>query len=259
MTKNPSLTFWHHVALMMLSLITVGSYVRAADSDSRPDYLEPKVLTGTIYADATLKQILFTFRRTATNSGNTVHALREFNLPNGKLAAREQVVYERGKLKSFELDELQTGAKGTAVIEAGTGNPTMKFDFSEGATKKTGSEKFVNEILTSDMVGPYIAAHWDALVEGKVVKCRLISVSRAETVGFKFFKESETTYRGKPALIVKMQPSSIIIAQLVAPLHFIIEKDTPHRVLQYAGRTTPSIRKDGKWDDLDAVTVFDWN
>jgi hypothetical protein len=59
-------------------------------------------------------------------------------------------------------------------------------------------------------------------------------------------------------MIVTLQPSSIIIARLVDPLHFVIEKDGQHRVLQYSGRTTPSIRKNGKWDDLDAVTVFDW-
>lgn len=222
------------------------------------DYLEPKTLVGTIYADANLKQVLFTFRRMATNSGSTIQVLREFNLPNGTLAARERVTYEGGRLKSFQLEELQTGAKGGVTVQAEDGAVKMNFEFAEGTTKKTGSEKFLNEILTSDMVGPFIAAHWDALVKGSTVKCRLVSVSRAETVGFKFFKESDTTWQGKPVMMVTMQPSSLIIAQLVAPLHFILEKEGEHRVLQYTGRTTPSIRKNGKWDDLDAVTVFDW-
>lgn len=234
-----------------------GLSVYAADLNI--NYLEPKVLTGTIYADDSLKQILFTFRRTATNSGSAIRVLREFKLPNGVLAAREQVVYQNNRLKSFTLEELQTGAKGSAVVESSGGEPTIHFNYSEGATKKSGSEKYLNEILTSDMVAPYIAAHWYAVLAGETVKCRLISVSRAETVGFKFFKESETASRGKPVVVVRMQPSSIVIARLVAPLHFVMERAAPHRVLQYTGRTTPSIRKDGKWDDLDAVTVFDWN
>ena len=95
-------------------------------------------------------------------------------------------------------------------------------------------------------------------MQGSVVKCRLVSVSRAETVGFKFLKESDSTWHGQPVMIVTMRPSSLIIAQLVAPLHFIIEKEGQHRVLQYTGRTTPSIRRNGQWEDLDAVTVFDW-
>jgi len=56
-----------------------------------------------------------------------------------------------------------------------------------------------------------------------------------------------------------MGASSPIIAALVDPLYFTVEKVPPHRVFQYAGRTTPKIRTGGKWNDLDAVTVFDWD
>jgi hypothetical protein len=231
---------------------------RAHAADATVDYLEPKTLTGTIYSDASLKQVLFTFRRVATNSGSTIQVLREFNLPNGTLAAREHVVYEKGQLKSFALEELQTGAKGSATVQSSGDEQKIIFNYTEGTAKKSGSEKFLNEILISDMVGPYIASHWDTLAKGNVVKCRLVSVSRAETVGFKFFKEPDTTWHGKTVSVITLQPSSIIIARLVDPLHFIVEKDAPHRVYQYSGRTTPSIRKNGKWDELDAVTVFDW-
>jgi hypothetical protein len=222
------------------------------------DYLEPKILTGTIYAEAGLKQELFTFRRMATNSGTSIRVLREFNLPDGRLAARERVVYEGGQLKSFQLEELQTGAEGKATVQPTADGAKINFNYTEGATKKTGSEKFQSEILVSDMVGPFITSHWDDLAKGVAVKCRLVSISRVETVGFKFFKESDTTWHGTPVMRVTLQPSSIIIAHLVEPLHFILEKESPHRVLEYTGRTTPSIRKNGRWDDLDAVTVFDW-
>jgi hypothetical protein len=222
------------------------------------DYLNPNVFTGTIYSDASLKQVLFTFRRTATNSGSEIHVLREFNLPNGKPAVREQVVYEGGQMKSFLLEELQTGGKGVAKVQSTGSEPKISFDFTQGSIKKTGTEKFLDEILTADMVGPYLAAHFDEIEKGAVLKCRLMSLSRAETVGFKFIKESDTTWHGKPVMMVTLQPSSIIIAQLVDSLHFIVERDGIHRVLQYTGRTTPSIQKNGKWEDLDAVTVFDW-
>jgi hypothetical protein len=227
-------------------------------ADPSIDFLEPKNFTGTIYSDESLKRPLFTFRRSATNSGSTIRVLREFNLPNGKPAAREHVVYENNQFKSLVLEELQNGTRGEAKVETVGGELKLNFEYSDGATKKTGSEKFSNEILTSDMVGPYISAHFDELAKGDAVKCRLMSISRAETVGFKLFKESNTTWQGKPVMIVTLQPSSIIIARLVAPLHFVVEKEGIHRVIQYSGRTTPSIRKDGKWEDLDAVTVFDW-
>lgn len=241
---------------ILLGLILTSFSVCAADPGI--DYLNPKAFTGTIYADASLKQALFTFRRVATNSGTTIDVVREFNCPDGTLAARERVVYESGKLKSITLEEMQTGAKGGATVDSVGGESRMNFDFTEGTTKKSGSEKFLPEILTSDMVGPFIAGNWDSVMKGGVVKCRLVSISRAETVGFKFFKEADSTFQGKPVALVTMEASSIVIARFVDPLHFVIEKASPHRVLQYSGRTTPSIRRNGKWDDLDGVTVFDW-
>jgi len=243
---------------IVLSLVFAFLPVPAVLAVGGIDYLEPKDFTGKIYSDTSLKQTLFTFRRTATNTGSEIHVTREFNSPNGKLAAREEVVYQKGQLKSLVLDEMQTGGRGEARVESVGGELKINFDYTEGTTKKTGSEKFLSEILTSDMVGPYIAAHLGELAKGEAVKCRLISLSRAETVGFKFFKESDSTWQGKPVVMVTMQPSSIIIARIVDPLHFIVEKEGIHRVIQYSGRTTPSIRRDGKWEDLDAVTVFDW-
>ena len=139
-------------------------------ADSEPSYLEPKTLTGTIYADANLKQVLFTLRRTATTEGSTIHVVREFNLPNGTLAARERVVYEGSHLKSFAYEDLQRGAAGDLTVQSAGGGSKMNFKYTEGKTKKTGSGKFLDEMLVSDMVGPYIVAHWDSLTKGATVK-----------------------------------------------------------------------------------------
>ena len=54
-----------------------------------------------------------------------------------------------------------------------------------------------------------------------------------------------------------MEPSSLIIAQLVEPLLFIVEKGGGHRVLEYMDRSTPKLRDGSKWKDLDARTVYD--
>jgi hypothetical protein len=55
-----------------------------------------------------------------------------------------------------------------------------------------------------------------------------------------------------------MEPLSLVIAAFVEPLHFVVEKDPPHRVLEYTGRTTPKLGQPGHWTDFEAVTVFDW-
>ena len=109
------------------------------------------------------------------------------------------------------------------------------------------------------MLAPFLASHWNDLIQGKEVKCRYVAAARAETVGFKFTKHTEATVRGTPAVVIKMSPSSFVIAALVEPLYFTMEKGGEHRVLQYDGRTTPKLKDGNKWKDLDAVTVFDWN
>jgi hypothetical protein len=109
------------------------------------------------------------------------------------------------------------------------------------------------------MIPAFIVSHWNALAAGTPAKFRYLVLSRVETVGFRLIKESETTRQGKAVLRLKMEPTSIIIAQLVDPLYFIVEKDAPHRIFQYLGRTTPVIKNGNKWKDLDADTVFEWN
>ena len=59
-------------------------------------------------------------------------------------------------------------------------------------------------------------------------------------------------------VIIKMEPTSLIIARLVDPVFFTLEKNDQHRVLRYTGRVTPKTKVGNKWDDLDATVVFDW-
>ena len=229
-------------------------------------YEQPTNLTGTIYAQGTERQQpLFKLRRQASRIGSTLNVVRDYTYPDGKPAARERVLYEGNQLLLYELEELQLGAKGSAKIRLSEGNPakgSIEFDYTRGAGdsshSKLRSEPLQENTLINDMVGPFLAAHWEALAKGQKVKCRYIVVPRSETIGFSFVKESESTWHGKEVMVVKMEPASIIFAALVEPLFFTLKKASPHRVLQYAGRTTPKLSVGGKWKDLDAVTVFDW-
>lgn len=130
---------------------------------------------------------------------------------------------------------------------------------SESRRRREGrKEEGQRDTLNNEMVGLFLASHWDALMKGLEVKCRFIVVPRRETVGFRFIKESESRSRGKPIVILRMEPTSPVIRALVDRLHFKVEKEGAHRLLEYSGRTTPKIKSGSKWKDLDAVTVFDW-
>ena len=181
------------------------------------------------------------------------------------MAARDRIVYENGQIASFTSEELQTGEKGTATFGPDPKHPgqrriSFEYTSAPGAEAKTSSEAQNQEIetLVDDMIPAFIVSHWDTLVAGSPAKFRYIALSRLETVGFKLVKDSETTRQGKPAIRIKMEPTSIIIAQLVDPLYFIVEKAAPHRIFEYLGRTTPMMKNGNKWKDLDADTVFEW-
>ena len=227
-------------------------------------YEEPKSLAGTIYS-LDRKTVLFKFSRRSTRSGIKLEVNREYTYPDGKLAARERVVYNGDYLQAYELEESQTGGYGRASINPDPSNPAKKvlsFEYAKDSASrgspKRGAETLRNATLNNDMVGPFLAEHWDALIKGEEVKCRMIVVARRETVGFRFLKESQTQWQGNPIVIVRMEPTSPLIRALVDPLHFKIEKQGAHHVLEYSGRTTPKSKSGSKWDDLDAVTVFNW-
>lgn len=240
---------------------------QSANTNGTPSkYEEPKLLIGTVYSkDSGQRQALFKFKRLATRSGSRVNVLREYTYPDGKPAARERFVYEGDDLESYALDELQIGAAGSVKVQRDTGNPArsaLLFDYTKdvasGSKPKTSTEALRNETLTSDMVAAFLAAHWGELSRGEKVKCRYVVVPRRETVGFTFAKESETTVQGRGVVIIRMEATSLIIAQLVDPVLFTVEKDGQHRVMQYVGRVTPKTKAGNKWNDLDATFVFEW-
>jgi hypothetical protein len=219
---------------------------------------DPALLTGTIYETSSgTNKMLFTFRRTAVRSNEAVHVVRDYLYPNGSLAARETIVFERDELAFFQLDEKQTDARGSSTVSKDAKRKLL-FDWTAaGAKSKTDSETFEADTLVGDTIPYFIITHWNKLARGEAVPFRFLASSRLETVGFKLVKESEVDWRGKPAVRLRMEPSSVIIRQIVDPLFFIVEKDGAHLLLEYIGRITPKQREGTKWKDLDARTIYD--
>lgn len=257
-------------ALMILAAGNFGLRAHSAEAlganKEELKYEAPTNLAGAIYARGTgSKKLLFKFKRVATRSGATLNVQRDYTYPDGKLAARERVVYEGDNLVSFALEDLQAGGGGSARIRRTPGNPakgTVEFTCTNGPPAKrrpqVHTEALAENTLMSDMVAPFLVSHWDGLMRGEKIRCRYLVVPRAETVGFTFSRASESTWQGRAVVIVKMAATSVVVGAMVDPLFFTMEKAPPHHVLEYTGRTTPRIQSGGKWTDLDAVTVFDW-
>ena len=228
------------------------------------DFATPALLAGTIYATGSdHKKTLFTFQRTATRSGTTVHVERKYVGPDGSVAATESIVYESGRLASLEMKEFQAGLWGNLQIKSDLKNPIrQKIVIDHGNIKDTKksptTDDLAKDTLIDDTIYPFILANWDELLKGTSVKFRFVSLEWEKTFGFKLAKSGESKVNGTPVVVIRMDPTSLLVAHVMDPLYFSVEKAGPHRMIEYIGRTTPRIRSGKSWKYLDADTVFDW-
>ncbi len=227
------------------------------------DYAEPKLLTGTLYAiGSDRKTVLYLFRRVAKRTGATVHVERQFYRTNGTLAAVDKVTYESNQLVSYRMLEFQARVSGAVRIAPDPENPAQQqifISYGPGLIPPKGkAQDLPPDIVFDDTVYPFMMAHWNDLMRGDTVEFHFISFEWERTFMFQFVKTGESVQNGRPVVQIKMQPTSMFIAPLVDPLIFTVERDSPHRILSYTGRTTPRIQKGKSWKYLDAETVFDW-
>ena len=255
------------VPLLAAALLPTLARIPEAIAANAVDYENPRRLVGNIYSSETgPRKLLFKSERKAFRTGGRIEASCDYTSTDGSVAARDKIVYEGNQLISFEEEQCQTGEKGVAIIRRDAGLPAkgrIEFEYTTGLPsqphKSSASEALQPDTLIDDMIPAFIESHWDSLQKGAPAKFRYIVLSRKETVGFKLVKDSEATRDGQAVVRIKMEPTSFIIAQLVDPLFFVVEKGGQHRILEYVGRTTPMVKAGNKWKDLDAVSVFEWN
>lgn len=174
-----------------------------------------------------------------------------FSAPDGKEAVSEEAFLSGGKLGKYLLHQKQLGHEGSLEIRDGK----ARFSYTKDGKTETDEEDAAPNLIVGPTTVDYLHANWDKLMAGDDVDVRYASLDRKETVGFKFFKIEDKIVDGKPVALVKMKPSSFVIAAIVKPLIFTFDKTTK-RLLELDGRTLPKQNVDGKWKDLDALIVY---
>jgi hypothetical protein len=256
-------------ALLLAACLCVIPSVYAADTANPPsadlyDYASPAFVTGTLYEIGSgRKEVLYTFRRTATRSNATVNVTRQFFATNGAIAAEENVIFDSGRLVNFRLREFQAAVSGAIRVEPDPKHPDRQklfISYGHGLTPpaKGDTQNLPTDLVIDDTLYPYMMAHWDDLMRGDAVKFHFVSLEKERTFVFRFVKTGESLQAGRTVERIKMEPTNLIVAGFVNPLVFTVEKDSPHRILSYTGRTTPRVQKGKAWKYLDAETVFDW-
>ena len=259
------IVLWLALLALWLSAIASGWAVVPASptASSGYAYAKPKLLTGTLYAiGSDRKKVLYTFRRTAVRDGDTVHVDRQFLLTNGTVAAVEKVLYESNQLVSYEMQDFQAGVSGAIHIEPDPKHSARQEIFishAHGLTPPKGRARALQpDIVIDDTLYPFLLAHWDELIRGKAIEFHFVSLEWERAFEFELVKTGESVQNGQPVVQITMKPASIFIARLVKPLLFTVQKNDPHGILSYIGRTTPRIPKGNSWKYLDAETVFNY-
>jgi hypothetical protein len=197
-------------------------------------------------------KLLFNLKRTEKDLGNAkLEAKVVFtDVATNKEAVTEDVLYERERPVKYVLKKPQINEEGQLEIKDGK----LLFSYTAEGKTKTDDEDDVPNLIMGPYVVEYLTKHWDTLVKGDEVKTRFAALDRKETVGFTFKRIDQE--KNPEQVVIRMKPSSFIIAAMVHPLIFTFDKASK-KLHTVVGRTLPKRRVDDKWKDLEAEIVYD--
>lgn len=169
----------------------------------------------------------------------------------GNVAIEQNVVLEGSKVIRDEVQQKQTNEVG--IIEVRDGK--IHFTKTSGGKTKTDDEKLGSTFVVSASFQRFVKDNWADVSGGKTVAFRYGVWDRMETVGFEITKMGTETVGGEEAVVLKMKPSSFVIAAIVKPITFKFKADGS-RLLEMNGRAAPKMKDGNKFKDLDAEIVY---
>lgn len=203
--------------------------------------------------DSNRQKVLYTIERTNTVEENKEYLALKFIDPQGQIAVTEEAFFEEDQLTKYIVNYHLQQEQGEILVK----NGKVLFQYTEGGKTKTSEEKWVHNFIVGLSMKKYVTQHWQSLIDGKTLNVRFGVDYRRDTVGFSLFRLKEQE-KEEGMMVVKMKPSSFVIAALVDPIIFKFDIKTKE-ILSFVGRTKPKQLVNGKWKDLDGETVYIWD
>lgn len=241
---------------MTFSILTLSAILIIAGLSSSVAEAAVEFSAKIFEAGSNKQKQLYSFERTAEEKSAGLIVETIFKDLQGQVAITEYaelVPGESDKVKLYKQSHKQLGAEGIVEVKNGKAHFTYTID---GKTKSSSESVGENFVVTPTIL-TYLQKRWEKIKKGESIEIRLGVLDRLETVGFEYFKDKEMDLNGTKAVVVKMKPSSMIIAALVKPLYFYFSEDG-RRLLEVHGRVMPKQKVDNKFKDLDAVTVYEY-
>ncbi len=238
--------------MILLNVVFTFLFVIGAEAANDPGF------TAKIYDSESNKQkLLFTYHHASEIKGDVRTITNTYKDKDGGIAAIETVEFvkdgEHEKVRRYHMSQKQLAAEGDVEVKDGKVLFTYKVDGSE----KKAEEKLTDDFVVGPAVTAYLQRNWATIVKGDKVKVRFAVPDRKETVGFEYFKEREEMINGTKTFVIKMKPSSFLIAALVKPLYFFYTVDG-EKMVEVHGRTQVKQNVSGSWKNLDGVTVYEY-
>jgi hypothetical protein len=172
----------------------------------------------------------------------------------GNVVIEEKTQLKGADLVKFEIDHKQLQQKGVIELKEGKAYFTKVMPDGKSSTK---DEKVGKTFVVAASFRKFVKANFEDLKAGKTIDFRYGVWDRQETVGFEVFKEKLEKQGDQEVVVLKMKPSSFLIAALVKPIFFKFNADGS-RLLEMNGRVAPK-KKDGtSWKDLDAEVLYSY-
>jgi hypothetical protein len=194
---------------------------------------------------------LFTSEQKTESQNGVDKFVTQYKDLDGTLLFEEKGELEGSKIKKVEIAQKQLGQTATVEVKDGKIHFTKT---SEGKTK-TSDEKLKDTFVMSPNFQRFVRDNWSDLSSGKTVDFRYGVWDRMETVGFSLFKIGDEEIAGQKAVVLKMKPSSFLIAALVKPILFKFAADGS-KLLELNGRVPVKQKSGDSFKDLDAEAVY---
>lgn len=213
----------------------------------------PPVFKAKIVDRANREKLLYNYSHETKVEGEKRIVKNIFTSPEGAEVVVEDVEFDGARLKSYRQQQKQVGADGKVEVQG----DRLVFTLAKGGSSSTASEARKDNFVVGPSLIPFLLERWEAVAAGKPIDVRFAVVDRKETLGFTLKKQKEIDRGGRRAFVVRMKPTSFVIAALVDPLYFTLDAETG-RLLELEGRVLPKKKVGEKWADLDAVTLYEY-
>lgn len=214
----------------------------------------PEPIRAWIYAaDSGRQKPLFRYLRSeAADESGVVKAQASFSEPEGGIVYAETSESKDGRILRYQWHHHQLKELGTVEVRG------TKVHYS--VTKNGVTESRMSDAPENLVIGPtlisYLQKHWKDLSSKSGVPVRIGVPDRMEDYGFRFTRDQGENVNSQEFSNLTLKPTSIFVSLVVSPITFVFTKDGS-KLLVMKGKSLLKVKKNGKWDDLIAETVFD--